>query len=514
MILIYPPVAKPCEPPAGIAKLSGALEHHGIKHSVLDANLEGQLFLMDSARENPQGSLDTWTARAMRNFTRNLGALKERNTYRSIDRYRRAVMDVNRVLEKSVANDEITISLANYQHDKLSPLRSEDLLKAAEMPELNPFYPYFQRRLSGLVEKEQPATIGFSLTYLSQALCTFAMLGFLKREYPGITLVCGGGLVTSWIRRPGQLVRDGYHNPFSGLVDRFIEGPGESALLSLAGIGADNKTHYTPDYDSMPFGEYISPGVILPYSGSSGCFWNRCSFCPEKAEGNCYVPVGIQRATADIDSLVRKTQPALIHLLDNSISTALMKSVIDNPPGAPWYGFARIEDELADMDFCMALKRSGCVMLKLGVESGDQYVLDRMQKGINLQTVSRALKTLKRAGIASYVYLLFGTPEENIAGARRTLDFTVKHSAEIGFLNLALFNMPIGSSDAREFKTGSFYEGDLSLYTGFEHPEGWDRKNVRQFIEGEFKRHPAIASILRKEPPLFTSNHAPFFAME
>ena len=508
MILIYPPVAKACEPPAGIAKLSGALDHHGIRHTVLDANLEGQLFLINSAREHPRGRLDTWTARAMRNFEWNLRALKDRNTYRSTDRYRRAVMDINRVLEKSVPNDQITISLANYQHDNLSPLRSTDLVKAAENPELNPFYRYFKRRLSSLIEKEQPATIGFSLTYLSQALCTFAMLGFLRREYPGITLVCGGGLVTSWIRRPG------WHHPFSGLVDHFIEGPGEHALLSLAGIRAGIRMHYTPIYASLSFSNYLSPGGVLPYSGSSGCFWNRCSFCPEKAEGNCYVPVGIQRAVADIASLVKQARPALIHLLDNSISMALMKSLINKPPAAPWYGFARIEDELTDMDFCMALKRSGCVMLKLGVESGDQAVLDRMQKGIDLQTASIALKTLQRAGIASYVYLLFGTPGETLAGARRTLDFTVKHAAEIGFLNLALFNMPVGSLEAQELKTSSFYEGDLSLYTDFEHPGGWNRKSVRQFIEGEFKRHKTVLAILKKEPPLFTSNHASFFVME
>jgi hypothetical protein len=508
LILIYPPVAKTCEPPAGIAKLSGALNQHGIGHMVFDANLEGQLFLMASTTEKPKSGLDTWTRRAMRNFSRNLGALKDRQTYHSIDRYRHAVMDINRVLEKSVENDEISISLANYQHDKLSPLRSADLMKAAQMPELNPFYPYFQRRLSGLVEKEQPATIGFSLTYLSQALCTFAMLGFIRREYPDITLICGGGLVTSWLRRPG------WHNPFLGLVDHFIEGPGECALMSLVGIRAEQQVHYTPNYDSMPLSEYLSPGVVLPYSSSSGCFWNRCSFCPEKAEGNLYFPVGIQRATNDLDFLVRGTRPVLIHLLDNSISTVLMKSLVANPPGAPWYGFTRIEDELADMDFCMTLKRSGCVMLKLGIESGDQSVLDRMQKGIDLQTASRALKTLSRAGIAAYVYLLFGTPEETVAGACRTLEFTIQHGAEISFLNLALFNMPIGSPEAKVFKTGSFYEGDLSLYTDFEHPEGWNRKNVRQFIEGKFKRHPTIASILKKEPPLFTSNHAPFFVMD
>ena len=79
-------------------------------------------------------------------------------------------------------------------------------------------------------------------------------------------------------------------------------------------------------------------------------------------------------------------------------------------------------------------------------------------------------------------------PGRQLEDARRTLDFTVKHAPEIGFLNLALFNMPVGSLEARELKTSSFYEGDLSLYTDFEHPGGWSRKSVRQFIEGEFKR--------------------------
>jgi len=35
--------------------------------------------------------------------------------------------------------------------------------------------------------------------------------------------------------------------------------------------------------------------------------------------------------------------PVLLHLLDNSISPALMRSIAENPPGLPWYGFARID---------------------------------------------------------------------------------------------------------------------------------------------------------------------------
>jgi hypothetical protein len=506
MLLIYPPVAKPCEPPAGIAKLSGALTYHGIKHSVLDANIEGLFSIMDLSVANPKADPDTWTKRAIRNYSKNICALRDMRLFSSIDRYRRAVMDINRVIEKYVDTDEFTLSLVNYQDCRLSPIRSSDLLQAAESPERNLFYPYFKDRLSGLIEGAEFTAIGFSLNYLSQALCAFAMIGFLRKEYPELKIICGGGLVTSWLRRPC------WNNPFAGLVDKFIEGPGENALLELKGINEKPGLHYTPDYDLLPAAAYLSPGIILPYSGSSGCFWNRCSFCPEKAEGNCYVPVKAVQARKDISALVTQMKPSLIHLLDNAISPALIKSLINKPPGAPWYGFARITKDLTDIDFCMALKRAGCAMLKLGVESGDQSVLDRMDKGIDINIASLALKTLKRAGIATYVYLLFGTPEETLESAWKTLDFTVKHSRAIDFLNLAIFNMPVGSLESKRLKTSSFYDGDLSLYTDFEHPAGWNRKDVRQFVEGEFKRHKAVSAILKNEPPFFTSNHAAFFS--
>jgi radical SAM superfamily enzyme YgiQ (UPF0313 family) len=164
------------------------------------------------------------------------------------------------------------------------------------------------------------------------------------------------------------------------------------------------------------------------------------------------------------------------------------------------------------MDYCTALKRSGCAMLKLGLESGDQGVLDKLQKGINLDEASQVLKNLKKAGIAAYVYLLFGTPAETVTEARRTLDFVVRHAEAINFLNLAVFNMPLCHAEAGEYETEQFYQGDLSLYTGFRHPRGWDRKFVRQFLDGEFKKHSAVSAILKKDPPVFTSNHAAYFA--
>jgi radical SAM superfamily enzyme YgiQ (UPF0313 family) len=553
MLLIHPPVSKPCEPPAGIGKLCGFLRHHDIKHTTLDANLEGLLYLL---KHSPNSS-DTWTLRAWRHLSDHLASFKTWKGYRNHDRYKRAVKDTSRLLDLAGHPAGVRLGLANYESNVLSPARSSDLMRAAESPEGNPFYPYFQGRLVDLLEEKQPSMVGFSLNYLSQVLTTFAMVGFLRRECPGLALALGGGLVTSWMRRPAR------QNPFGGLVDHLIPGPGETLLLEIdrmsAGLpkekpqevgkgivaaakdvipakaGIQEETGFrvrpgmtspapltspcvperecAPNYSSFPSEDYFSPGPILPYSASSGCYWSRCAFCPERAEGNPYRPIPSEEVLSDLHVLVEQVRPVLIHLLDNAISPSLMKAISEDPPGAPWYGFARITHHLTDLDFCRALKKSGCVMLQLGVESGDQDVLDRMEKGVDLGEASLALRTLTKAGIATYVYLLFGTPWEREAEARKTLEFTARHQEAIGFLNLAVFNLPVHSQESSLAETESFYEGDLSLYTDFRHPHGWDRKSVRQFLDKEFKRHPAVAPILRRDPPVFTSNHAPLLVM-
>jgi radical SAM superfamily enzyme YgiQ (UPF0313 family) len=500
MILIHPPVSKPCEPPAGIARLAGSLKRHGIPCEVMDASLEGMLSLL----EKPRMPSDTWTSRAFRHLPAHLRRLTRREGYENADTYRRAVLDVNRVIEKSVAHGDVRLSLANYSDSALSPLRGRDLLLAAERPGKNPFCEYFAGWIQELLEVKEHEAVGFSLNYLNQALCTFSMMGILRKEYPRMKIILGGGLVTSWMRRPG------WKKPFVGLVDEMVAGPGEEPLISILGkeyVKGDD----SPDYGSFLQNKYFAPGFILPYSASSGCYWHRCSFCPEKAEANPYRPIAPGRAVEEVKGIAKRSNPVLLHFLDNAMSPALLEEIARHGLDSPWYGFVRITRHLAEPDFCIALKRSGCVMLKLGLESGDQDVLDDLEKGIDLDEASRVLRTLKRAGIGTYVYLLFGTPTETTERARRTLDFTVTHGECINFLNLAVFNMPVCGPDSEKFETRPFYEGDLSLYTSFVHPLGWDRASVRTFLDKEFKRHPAIASILRRDPPLFTSNHAAFF---
>jgi hypothetical protein len=503
ILLIHPPVAKPSEPPAGMARLAGALRTRGIACHVIDANIEGLYHLLGNVQEPS----DTWSRRALRHLKAHMAALQNQSAYRVPDKYRRAVADLNRLLSLVAKNAEIRVSLANYEDKNLSPLRSADLLEAAEQPECNPFYSFFQTRILKTVASLRPTAVGLSINFLSQALCTFAIIGLLRKAHPGLTIIIGGGLVTSWVRRPG------WSNPFSSWVDHLIPGPGEAPLIQL--MGKANPSRWPlPDYDDLVELPYLSPGFVLPFSASDGCWWRRCAFCPETSEQNPYHPMPHTQALDQLKALTRRTRPAMIHLLDNAVTPALLNRIAADPPGAPWYGFVRIGQPLDDPVVCRRLAASGCIMLKIGLESGDQNVLDALQKGVRLGMASKVLRNLKEVGIATYVYLLFGTPSEDAASAEKTLHFVAEHHRCIGFLNLAIFNLPTGSAGMDTLNRRRFYTGDLCLYSDFDHPLGWHRSAVRQFVERRFKKHPRIRPIIRRDPPIFTSNHATFFCQE
>jgi hypothetical protein len=500
VVLIHPPVVKPSEPPAGVARLAGALRQHGVQCAVIDANIEGLHALLD------RGCMaeDTWSRRAFRHLGRHRSALRSPDTYRRPDVYRRAVADTGRLLALTGRDAGIDVGWGDYRDRELSPVRSADLRQSALHPERNPFFEYFRSVLLPRIIALEPAVAGISINYLSQALCAFALIGMLRRACPDMRIWVGGGLITSWMRRPGWV------GGWGDLVDRIVSGSGEAPLLAEFRPGAPVRG-YDPDYSDLIANPYISPGFILPFSASEGCWWRRCAFCPERAERRPFRSLPVGDVIAGLHRLTAQTRPSLIHLLDNAVSPALLKALAQHPPGAPWYGFVRAGAPLDDLDFCRRLSAGGCVMLKIGLESGCQTVLDHLDKGVRLETAARVLHNLRQAGIAAYVYLLFGTPAEDEAAARRTLRFVVEHGDAIDFLNLAVFNLPLGSPEGDALPLREFYDGDLALYRDFDHPAGWDRTAVRRFLDKTFKKHPAIQAILRRDPPIFTSNHAAFF---
>ncbi len=501
MLFIFPPVAKPCEPPAGVALLSAALKEHGLESHVYDANLHGLLYLINSDIT----PTDSWSKRALKNRDQIISDLKDPKLYNNIDRYHQRVYDLNKLLTISVDNTRFRVTLSDYSDNKLSSVNSKDLLLSAKTYAENPFYNFFKDQLRYEVEKSHSEYVGISLCYLNQALVSFALAGWIKDNFKDKKIIMGGGLISSWMSRPD------FHEPFKDLIDISIKGEGEGPLLNYFGKETHGKRHYVPNYDFVERNTYLSPGKVLPFRASIGCYWSKCNFCPEKAETRPYSSLRSSKVLDDLKILDEKYSPDYIHFIDNAVTPAFLRTLSKERFGFKWYGFVRFEKDFLDLNFCHDLKKSGCDMLKLGLESGDQDVLNLMNKGTNLKTVSVMLKNLKQAGILNFVYLLFGTSFEDRESAFHTLEYVNNHKEYIDFLNLAVFNLPKFSDDARGLITQEFYHGDLSLYLNFNHPNGWDRRKVKKFLDKTFKKKVISGSNILKNPAFFSSNHAAFF---
>lgn len=528
LLLLQPPALKPAEPPLGLAILLAHLRACGLEVEALDANLEAYLYLLDPARlvAGIGSSCDTRLTRALKHRDASLRLLRSSAASRNFARYQTAVSYVNSLLGcwKGRKGAE-SLTLGDYRHRGLSAFDPADLERLAAGQEHTLFGDYFSADLVPRIRALAPRTIAISINYLHQALPAFELAGLLRRALPQVKLVAGGGLISSW-RAPLQQL-DLRLSPF----DHLVFGPGEAPLAQLA-RGADPQAYFLadsaqinfrPDFSFARLGEYFSPRPVLPLGTSRGCYWQNCLFCPEAA-----APVHPFAAfdPAQLAQLLRKLATtygcSTFQLTDNAIPVTSLKALAAAPDiltGLGWFGFVRFEAALEDADFVAKLARSGCSMLQLGLESGSQRVLDRLDKGITLARVSRVLANLAAAGIASFVYIMLGTPDETEADAELTRAFLQEHAAEIGFLNLAIMNLPRASGLLDQPQDYGIISSEpqgahqpLGLYRTFRSASGWNRAAARRFLNQRILATAEIRQIVQRTPPLFTSNHAVFFS--
>lgn len=502
ILLIFPPVSKPCEPPASLGTLSGCLLKNNIEYEVLDLNLECFYYLIEKQVEY----VNNFEKRAVKNSMRNLKNIKNIDTYKSNDKYRKSVFELNKKIKMGFDNEKFSISFGDFNDLNLNVFSVDDLKLVIEKPELNPFFNYFSKRIDYFINELKCNSIGISMNYLSQAFSSFAVIGYIRKKFKNVKVILGGGLCSSWLQF------ENFRILCKSLNIEYVKGQGEVKLLEFLNVNKEKQNfEFYPNYDKFKLNKYFSPQIVLPFMAEMGCYYSKCRFCPERAEGNKFK---FQKSRVILDKLsylIEKYNPGIVHFLDNAISPRFLKEIAENERFFNWYGFVRVTKELESLDFCRKLKKSGCIMLQIGIESGSNFILDKMEKGIKIENVQKVLDNLKKAGIKVFAYFLFGTIWENEIEADKTVEFILKNKEKINYLNMAIFNLPKNSPDNVNLETFDFYDGELSLYDNFIHPLGWNRDKVRNYLNIKLKENKEIAKIVNNSPPFFTSNHAPFF---
>lgn len=527
VLLINPPAGKPSEPPLGLAVLLGHLRSQGLTAGAIDANLDGCLYLLDEDRLRLAAGAHPPTAlrRAVNYAARSLALLRSPAACALFDRYQSAVHHLDGALSayRGAAGNE-RLSLGDYRHGGLSEFVPDDLERVSRGEVGTLFDDYFREVLLPRIAATPPRLLAVSVNYLHQALPAFALAGLLRRAFPHIPVVGGGCLFSSWrTQLRGQDLR---FSAFSHIVF----GPGEASLTTLAEgrAGADYYCEdaaaiaFTPDFSFTALDAYLSPVPVLPVSAGRGCYWRRCLFCPEAASPtHPYRESAPGALVALLQQLSSRYGAHHFHLTDNALPIAILQGLAAQPQamaGLGWHGFVRFEKELLDQDFVRGLAASGCRMLQLGLESGSQRVLDRLQKGTHVDQVARMLDNLHQAGIRTYVYIMLGTPGETAADAELTQLFLEEQGEKIDYLNLAIMNLPresqllVDPAAAGIAASAPLAEdAPLGLYRSFVSSTGWGRSEARRFLQKNLLGSPIIRAAVNRVPPGFTSNHAFLF---
>lgn len=82
--------------------------------------------------------------------------------------------------------------------------------------------------------------------------------------------------------------------------------------------------------------------------------------------------------------------------------------------------------DTADVETVKLMKKAGCKLVSIGIESGSQYMLDKMGKKITLKQIKKTVSLFKRTGIKVYAYYVLGLPWENEDTAYETIEFSKK----------------------------------------------------------------------------------------
>ncbi len=188
-----------------------------------------------------------------------------------------------------------------------------------------------------------------------------------------------------------------------------------------------------PDFQDVPWEQYLVPRKYAPIRMSEGCYWGKCSFCARYGQEHlAYFPP--ERV---IDGMAHLGE--VYGVRDFSVNDDCM------PPDY-W-------DELCEgilrrrMDVSMLIwakpvagftprrlqrmARAGVRQIRWGVESGHPRILKRMRKGTTVGTTLRVLGHAHETGIWNHACFIVGFPTETQQEAQATFDLIRSHRAII-----------------------------------------------------------------------------------
>jgi len=166
---------------------------------------------------------------------------------------------------------------------------------------------------------------------------------------------------------------------------------------------------------------------VGPIETSRGCHAS-CCYCNKKIFG---WKVRFKSSKRVVDEMQYMLEIGFneLHVQDDLFSSDLKRAkeiadlIVERKMNFPWMLTNGVRVDTVDLEFLLKIKKAGCYRLAFGIESGNQEVLDSVQKNITLDQVRRAVKLAKIAKIETFGFFMLALPTDTEETMQQTIDF-------------------------------------------------------------------------------------------
>jgi anaerobic magnesium-protoporphyrin IX monomethyl ester cyclase len=358
-------------------------------------------------------------------------------------------------------------------------------------------HPAFAEDAVGEILAREPDCVGFTAT-TAGFLPGYRLAERLKAARPALPVLFGGAHPTALWRE--LLVR-------YPALDMIVVGEGEATMVELAAADfrpsrdiaglAFRDASGEPvfpgprpllrDLDSLPRPAYEElsgfpksyPMPIFNYPrspattmiSSRGCPY-ACSYCDRSVFGSTF---RYHSAPYLVDHLTfLKQRYGIRHvgfyddnfMLRRSHVTEFAELLLKRRLGITFNCIGR-SDHL-DRELLRLMRRAGCWMINIGIESGDEALIQQHRRNAEQERVVEAMGMIRASGIRVKGLFMMGIPGESEESIQRTIDFVARH--------------PLDDANLTKFTPfpGSPLYASVREHGRFD--EDWDRMNCTNFV--------------------------------
>jgi anaerobic magnesium-protoporphyrin IX monomethyl ester cyclase len=483
--LIHPPLDDPTLPYHSTSYLRGHLEHNGFRDvSTRDLNVEFVNYCLDDGvsgqfEDEIRSRLSAFAGAGALEFSEQeefyslwssertdpgelrkaVSTLRSREMFTGFSAYQDSIQTLRRhfrwlsgLCYPSEVWDFNFRSRGRYSIYHLNDLFDEELNRRI----CYPLERFFFDRCVGDADLESSRCIGISIVYDHQMLPALHLARLVKRQWPDKLVLLGGTAISQcykYLKDKSMLKR------FFGVCDGIVVGEGETAICEIAnsdgnlsnGKPIPNLITYDSSTDSLrlpavihyehvaslgapvyaaPWDLYLSPERGINYSPTRGCYWNRCTFCDYGL--NTDKPTSpwrerpVDKVIEDLARITREQGVRYVYFAVDVMAPGYLERLCDGIRESRldirWAAELRME-KIFSKERCRKLAESGCVAISFGMESGNQRVLDLIDKGTKVAYMGETMKNFSEQGIAVQLMAFTHFPTETDAERKETETF-------------------------------------------------------------------------------------------